>query len=50
MEPAVTGDQWQAQVERSRRDDAVGHVRNNISWNVLKCVGYSSIYGRDDQP
>src|SRR3989442_7476640 len=36
LEAAVTSDQWQAQVVGRRGDDAVGHVGNNVSWNVLE--------------
>lgn len=34
MEAAVTGDQWQAQAQGCRGDDAIGHVGNNVSRNA----------------
>jgi hypothetical protein len=49
LEAAVAGDQGQAQVQGRRCDDPVGHVGNNVSWNILESGGHSSIHGCDDQ-
>ena len=49
LEAAIACDQYRAEVKRSRGDDAVGHIRNDIARNLFKGIGDEGIHGGDVQ-
>jgi len=49
LEAAVASDERKAKVGGSCSDDAVGHIGNDTSRNILKSVCNRGIYGGDEQ-
>jgi hypothetical protein len=50
LEAPVARYEWEAEMERSRCDDSVGHVRNNITRNILERIRYVASTGAMNSP
>jgi hypothetical protein len=49
LQAAVTGDQWEAEMDGSCSNDTIWHVGNNSSRDVLKGDGNVSVHRCDKE-